>query len=124
MMRKRASRSTMLGMARTRLCMSRPFGATCSMRSQKALGKKWVNASIFITAPFLSREHRPRELETHRAARALLAAGAAVPALVRIAHHRQLAPHVDHVERAIQVAQLAAVAFRRVDHRRHARLPS
>src|SRR3970040_2225602 len=48
MMRKRASRSTMLGMARTRLCMSRPSGRTLSMRSQYAFGKMWVKASIFM----------------------------------------------------------------------------
>src|SRR5512134_872055 len=48
MMRKRASSSTMLGMARTRLCMSRPSGRARSIRSQYAFGKMCVKASIFI----------------------------------------------------------------------------
>src|SRR5512138_559727 len=51
MIRKRASRSTIDGISRTRRCMSLPFGAAASIRSKNVCGKIWQKMSSFMSDP-------------------------------------------------------------------------
>jgi len=64
-------------------------------------------------------QHGCRELKCNGVVRAVLAAGAAVPAFVGISDHRNTVLHVDDVERAIERAELAAIALALVDDGGH-----
>jgi len=72
-----------------------------------------------ICHPYSDRQHDPRKLDANRPNRAVLPAGAAVPALVRVANFHLVTIHVDHFRGANLTANPASGTFLPINHRWH-----